>query len=319
MFRWKVERIARLDVECLIPAVDIPDCAVGAEFSGTMDIGSQAAARLGIGRKHAPQLAPAEEIALIAGEAIDHRGLAALLVIHIPAIGGIAHGQPAKVADVFAQGQGSVHVLAFDRGIFVELRDKAVRTLAESRLRLRRPPVADLAGPVIAFSLIVEGVTKLVADDGTDRSEIHRDIAIRMEEGRLENSGGKGDRIARRHIACVDLLNGKWPFPVAGWMPQRAHVVRPVPFRDAPDISDEIVGRDADRSEVVISLGRADVGGDLIELGQSLGAGPVIHPVVVYETVAVLVPEIADHRVDRFLVLGREIPLGIELSDRFAE
>src|SRR3546814_4443301 len=56
-----------------------------------------------------PHLRPAEEKALVAGRPVDHRRLLAAQRLFIGVVG---DGQPREVADIFAEGEGAVEMLA---------------------------------------------------------------------------------------------------------------------------------------------------------------------------------------------------------------
>ena len=56
-----------------------------------------------------------------------------------------------------------------------------------------RPPVAQISLGIVLAALIVEAVGHLMADDGADAAIVERIVGLRIEEGRLQDAGGKYD------------------------------------------------------------------------------------------------------------------------------
>src|SRR5699024_19621 len=83
------------------------------------------------------------------------------------------HGdtEPADVADVLPDGQGTVDVVGavqLGGGEGVVLGDECVRAGLELRPVLLGPPVVQAPVAVIAAALVIETVPDLVTDDGAD-------------------------------------------------------------------------------------------------------------------------------------------------------
>src|SRR5208283_6054506 len=62
------------------------------------------------------------------------------------------------------------------------------------------PPIAQVAVSVELPSLIVEAMREFVANHHPDRAVIHRVIQVLLEKWRLQNAGGKVDRIQLRIV-----------------------------------------------------------------------------------------------------------------------
>jgi hypothetical protein len=116
-------------------------------------------------RLREPHLAQAHEEALIAGQAVDHRRLFALQrqLVRL-----VCDRHARVVADVFAQGQFGVDVIARQRAVWAVLRHQLLRLGREVLMVLRGPPVAQVAVAVVLRTLVVETVADLVADRATD-------------------------------------------------------------------------------------------------------------------------------------------------------
>ena len=69
---------------------------------------------------------------------------------------------------------------------------------------LGRPPVAHVALRVELAALVVEPVRHLVADDGAHRAVVDGVVRLRVEEGRLQDAGGKHDLVHLRVVVRVD-------------------------------------------------------------------------------------------------------------------
>ena len=105
----------------------------------------------------------------------------------------VADGQAAEVADVLADGERAVDVLAGERARreAVVLLDQRLRLHLERRLVVRRPPVVEVAGTVVLRALVVEAVADLVADHGPDAAVVLGRLGVRAEERPLQDPAGK--------------------------------------------------------------------------------------------------------------------------------
>src|SRR4051812_28119808 len=100
--RCKIELVARLDLECRIPGVDVPDDAVYPELAPAVRIAGGEVADIFVGCLASPHLSPAKEHALVAGHPVDHWSR---LTLERGVIGIETHGKPAKVGEVLAHGE----------------------------------------------------------------------------------------------------------------------------------------------------------------------------------------------------------------------
>src|SRR5215213_9747733 len=74
----QVHLVARLDVERLVPGVDVADDSVDPIFGRAVRVGQEPLAKGALADLRAPALAVGDEEALVAGQAADHLGLAML-------------------------------------------------------------------------------------------------------------------------------------------------------------------------------------------------------------------------------------------------
>ena len=98
-------------------------------------------------------------------------------------------GQAAEVADVLADGERAVDVLA-GQGARLEavvLRDQRLRLHLEGRLVVGGPPVVEVAVAVVLRALVVEAVADLVADDRADAAVVLGRVGVGREERRLQD------------------------------------------------------------------------------------------------------------------------------------
>src|SRR5690606_30478845 len=130
-----------------------------------MRIRQQALAEVGLAIVAPPDLGPAEIEALVAGKAVDHRGLLAAQRGDISVVG---KGEAGEVGDILAHGELALDVRSRERLISVILRAELAGERLEVRHILRRPPVAEPALAVIFRALIVEMVAELMADHRAD-------------------------------------------------------------------------------------------------------------------------------------------------------
>src|SRR5690606_6226614 len=99
VFRLDVQRVAFLDAEGVVPGVDVAQRGEGADVARRVSDVDRLLAQGVVAPQGAPDLGPAEEEALVAGEAVDRRGR---LAAEGAAVGPQGDGQAAEVADVLA-------------------------------------------------------------------------------------------------------------------------------------------------------------------------------------------------------------------------
>src|SRR5690554_1342983 len=93
------QRIGLGHVECLVPGIDIAQRREGADVPRRMRAVDQLLAQRFVAPQRAPDLRPAHEEALLAGETVDHRRI---LAVEGATVGLERDGQAAEVADVLA-------------------------------------------------------------------------------------------------------------------------------------------------------------------------------------------------------------------------
>src|SRR5690606_24042052 len=109
VFRGDVQRVAFLDAEGVVPGVDVAQRGEGTNVARRVGAVDQLLAQGVVAPQGAPHLRPAQEQALFAGEAVDHRGR---LAAERAAVGLQGDGQAAEVADVLAHRGAAVDVQA---------------------------------------------------------------------------------------------------------------------------------------------------------------------------------------------------------------
>src|SRR5216684_769122 len=140
-------RVPLFHAERFVPGVDVAEGGEGAHLAGGMRVGGDELAEGIVARQRAPHLGPAQEDALIAGEAVDHRGR---LAVQREMVGVQGHQDAAEVADVLAHRQLADDVAAGELREVDRLVLRAVLRGLHLELRgiFRSPPVAQHAGAV---------------------------------------------------------------------------------------------------------------------------------------------------------------------------
>src|SRR5690606_18509232 len=116
IFRGEVVFRARLDVEGLVPGVDVAHRTDDPELGRAVRIGGDLVAQGVVAIFRLPDLGPAVEEALVAGDAVQHRRR---LTVQRQVVGLQTHRRAGGVADVLAHGQGAVDLEARDRLVLV--------------------------------------------------------------------------------------------------------------------------------------------------------------------------------------------------------
>src|SRR6185369_6086291 len=98
LLRRQVQLVAGLDVERLVPGVEIADDAVDAILGRAVLVGQQLGAERAFALLGLPAVAVGDEEALVAGQAVDDRRLAVLGDIF--AVRRISDFEPAEVAEI---------------------------------------------------------------------------------------------------------------------------------------------------------------------------------------------------------------------------
>ncbi len=149
-----------------------------------------------VAEQRAPHLRPAEEEALVAGEAVDD---GRRLAVQRQLVGaGSATVSPPR-SPMFSPRVSLPFTVISSIGLErVVLLDQHAGALLEGLLVLGRPPVAQVAVAVRAAALVVEAVADLVADDAADGAVVDRLVRLGIEERRLQDGGREDDLVERR-------------------------------------------------------------------------------------------------------------------------
>src|SRR5579884_694785 len=108
LVRREIQLVARLDVERLVPGVDIPNDAVHPILARAVLVGDDLLALGVLALLLLPGLGPGDEEALIAGQSVDHRRLPVLGDVFL--VRRIGRLDARQVADVLAQSQLAVQM-----------------------------------------------------------------------------------------------------------------------------------------------------------------------------------------------------------------
>ncbi len=263
----------------------------------------------------APDLGEAEEEALVAGQAVDHRGR---LAVQRQVIRLVGDAQPRQVGDILAERQRALDVDAGERLVRVVLLDQTVGARGEGGGVGRRPPVAQRPLGVVLPPLVVEAVADLVADDDADRAVIDRRVGGGIEERRLQDRRGKDDLVHRRVVIGVDRHRRHAPLGAVERSPELGEVAVVVERLGPRGIADRIAGGDLQR-RIVAPLRRvADLGVERRQLGARLRLGRRRHPVDLVDPCPHRGEQVVDQRVHRRLGVGGEVFGDVEPPDRLA-
>src|SRR6478735_7274034 len=155
--------VALADAERLVELAEVAG-GVGAQVHRAVRVEGQQPLGLLPTGDTAPDLRPAQEEALLPRVAVE---LGGRLVAERDAVGGVADGEAAEVADVLADGECPVDLVPgrVTRLELVELRDEGVGARLEGGPVLVGPPVTQRARAVELRALVVEAVADLVPDD----------------------------------------------------------------------------------------------------------------------------------------------------------
>src|SRR5205085_11514838 len=182
LLRRQIELVARLDVERLVPGVDVPDDAVHAILARAVLIGDDLLT-LGIFTLlFLPRLGVGNEEALITCQAVNDRRFAVLGGVLL--VRGIGRLDTRQVADILAERQLAVDREIRERLEAIVLRHERIGLRCEGFGRLGRPPVPKLSNRIELATLVVESMAHFMADDSADRAIIGRGVGVRIEEGR---------------------------------------------------------------------------------------------------------------------------------------
>src|SRR5687767_14259771 len=166
------------NVERLVPGIEVANDE-RPEMAGRVGIDGEQLLQQLVAILGAPDLAVAQEEALIAGEAVDHRRR---LAAQRHLVGVVGDGEAGQVRDILAEGQLAVHLHARQRLVGAILGDHLVGQLLEGGDVGLAPPVGEIAAGVELAALIVKMMADLMADDRADAAIIDRVVRIGIEE-----------------------------------------------------------------------------------------------------------------------------------------
>ncbi|VXC06622.1 hypothetical protein BREVUG8_90154 [Brevundimonas sp. G8] len=251
-----------------------------------------------------PDLGPAVEEALVARRPVQNRRR---LAVQRQVIGLKPHRHARGVADVLAHRQAGIDGVADDRLIGRILRTQTRGQGLEVGLVLRRPPVAQHAVAVGLGALVVEAVADLVADHPADAAIVDRRIAVRIEEGRLQDRRREDDLVVGRVVVGVHRLRGHAPLRLVDRLVQAGQIIVPLEQAPALGVADQVVRADVQAGIVAPLLGIADLDRELAQLllRRRLGLRP--HPRQGLDPVRQGGAQIGDQFFHLGLGFGREI------------
>ena len=93
----------RANIKSVVPGIDIAHDSVDPVSRRAMRAGNQARPQRLFGFDRPPHLSSGHEEALVAGEAVQHRRFAAMMVGKIKLIGMMSDRQPSEIADILTQ------------------------------------------------------------------------------------------------------------------------------------------------------------------------------------------------------------------------
>src|SRR5918993_6005203 len=154
-----------------------------------------------------PDVGPAEEEALLVGEAVNW---IRSIITGRDSIGLEGDREAAQITDVLPDGQLTVHAMARSLlGLQLSvLIDQHSGPLLESRSILGRPPIDQRTVAVAGRTLIVEAMADLVTDHCTDAAVVDRVVGVLGEERRLQDGGGGDGFVAQGGGGSGDRLRG---------------------------------------------------------------------------------------------------------------
>ena len=172
--------MARTNIKRLVPLVEVPHDPVDPEFRRRMRPLLDLAAEGFLAVFRTPDLCPAKEEALVAGEAIDHRRLfcgahfAVAVGVQAHPVSFVRHRQPAKVTHVLAKTEAAVDtgLSVIKRTERIVLSNKCIGEVAEVGFIFREPLVAQHAVAIRLRSLIIETMAHFVPDHAADGAVI---------------------------------------------------------------------------------------------------------------------------------------------------
>ena len=295
-----------------VPGVEVAD-RLGAPAAGGVAVGGDQVAQRRLAGALAAALGVAEEEALVAGQAVDHRRRAA---VQRGAIGVVGGGEAGEIGDILAQRQLAVEVETGEGLVGVVLADQRLAGLAEMGEVRGGPPVAQPPLGVELGAEIVEAVADLVADHRADRAVIVGRVGGAVVEGRLEDAGREVHRVLQRQVDRVHGVRAQPPFAAVDRLAELGELVAIFELLRAPGIAEGVVGADLERRIIAPALRIADADGDGLDLAARLGERRRAPSSEAGQAAVEGLDDVADHRLHVGLGRGGEVALDVDLADR---
>ena len=264
----------------------------------------------------APFLGEADVQALFARQAVEH---GRWLAVQRTLVGLVGDRQAGIVADIFAQGQLAIDVVAGHGAVGAVLLDQAGGQGLEGGAVFGRPPVAQTALGVVLAARVVEGVADFMAKGDAQQAVVDRVFRFHVEEWRLQDRGRYRDRVQRRAVAGVDGLRRHRPFVAVDRFAQLGQVLLAAPRARGAHVGDQVIRLRLHAAVVAPGIGVGDLrlqGGQL-ELGFLLGFRA--HPVELFDAILERGDEIVEHGHHAWLRFRRQIHLHVALADGVAD
>ena len=118
-------------------------------------------------------------------------------------VGEVSELGAAEIGDIFRQREWPVDGQTGERFVARVLLGNALSLLRVFGVRRRRKPIAKLAVAVVLVTIIVEGVRKLVARDGTDAPVVQSVCMLESKMRALKDCRGERERVLRAIVERV--------------------------------------------------------------------------------------------------------------------
>lgn len=309
--------VAGLDGEGFVEGGLVDEGADGAELARRVGADDELAAQGVVAVGGAPALGPGDEETLLGRVTVDEGrartgGEGALQGLE-------GDRDAAEVGDVFTLGEGAVDEETGQALVGVELVDEDLGADGEFGGVGFGPPIAEVAGGVVAAALVVEAVDDLVADDGADHAVVDGVVGVEVEEGWLEDAGGENDLVGGGLEVGVDGGRGHGPLGFIHFLAEAVEAAAGFVVIGGAAVAKVVGAGDGDGGDIAPRIRMADTGDEAVELGEGLGAGGGRHPGEVGEAVAHDGFDVVDHGGHAGGGLGRVVARDVELAEGLAE
>ena len=177
-----------------------------------------------------------------------------------------------------------------------------------------RPPVAKIAQSVGLAALIVEPVSHLVPDHGSNPAVVHCVVRFNIEERRLKYRSGEDNLVVRRIVVRVHCLRSHAPACTIDWLAKTADCVLVLEDVVSHRIANQVTALDYQCGEITRLVGIADLYCEVRKLVLRLQLCLRAHPGEAVDSNAVRSEDVLHQLVHPGLRLGLEVTLDVELS-----